>query len=464
MMTARLRIVHIVDDYFRRYWWTFVIGGLLQLFAGFMLATHQFLTSVGFVFGAGFLLGFEILRRDKSITRTLLTLPVSTSELSWIWRILGLLLPIIFYFSTFSIGLLWLDREEMEDHIFPNLLFYFSLQIGVLGLIFYALTGVVEFRGSSHLSPMNVKGVFFTFLWCFMLVGSALSGLLIRWENSEGALKNPEIPFIAGLVLFVATIAGFSRADILVANRYLLLNEKEADADRREDRSNTGMTWQGIGGLRYFIGSTSALLFVGFFTFVSISWAAVSSLNDLDGSESSIMFGDQIQLNLILPFFGLAVILHVLPVLRPLRTLPVKSESFTSLLIFWPFCLMAVLAGLCMTMNAVINDNPMNWQNYLFSITGGAITLFFAPFVLRFGTNFFALVFSVIFTVVASWYVNLMLRNNRWTDVDTFLNLRVLLLIILILTWGLSYLVLRTSHPWKSGHFSSGFGGSRNRR
>ncbi len=464
MMTEIKRIEHIVIDYIRRYWWTFFVGGTLQVYAGYLLTNYQYFTSIGFIFGAGFLLGFEILRGDKSITRTLLTLPVSASELSSIWRILGLLLPIVFYFTTFSIGLLWTDGEESNYLIFSNISIYLFIQFGILGLIFYSLTGVVEYRGSSNMSAMTVKGVFFTFLWCSMLVGSALCGLLIRWKTSAGASEEPEVYIITWLVLFIVTIAGFFRADILVANRYLLLNVEEPVAEIDEDENDSEKTWRGIGDLRYLIGGTSALMFAGFFALVSASWVFVNLLEARDRFNSHMSFGDQVQMNLILPFIGLAVILQVLPILRPLRTLPVKLDSLSSLLIFWPFCLMAALAGSCMAVNSVINGISMNWENYLFSITGGAITLFFVPFVLRFGANFFTLVVSVSFTIFTSLFVNVTLRTNRWTDLEAHFNLSLLLLIILILTWGLSHLVLRSSHPWKSGHFSSGFGGSRSPR
>lgn len=460
-MTTRTGIEHIVIDYIRRYWWTFVIGGILQFYAGCRLVDDHFFTAIGFIFGAGFLLGFEILRGDKSITRTLLTLPVSLSEVSSAWRFLGLILPFVFYFTFFTLGLLWSLEEESNHVIFSSIPTYLFFQIGILGLIFYSLTGVIEFRGSNYWSTMNVKGIFFTFLWCSMLVGSVLCGLVIRTQHPNGDLQVPEVSLTTWLVLFMTTISGFFRADILVAGRYLLLDTEEPVADIDEKESNAKKCWQGFGGLRYFIGSTSALMVIGFLALVSASSIIVISLNFREGFRNGISMSHEILMNLAVPFFGLAVILHILPTLRQLRTLPQRLDSLASLLILWPFFLMVILAGFCVAVNTGIFGVPMNWADCLFSITGGAITLFFAPFALRFGTNFFTTITSLTLTLVGSFFVNIGLRENHWSELETIFKLSFLLLVILILTWSLSYLVLRSPHPWKSGHFSSGFGGSR---
>ncbi|MEY3898296.1 MAG: hypothetical protein RLZZ214_3817, partial [Verrucomicrobiota bacterium] len=207
--------VMIIRDYLTRKRWYFVIGFIIHLIAMtgcWWMGAPMFLGIYG---GSSIILMFELQRGGNATARTLLSLPVTAAQLARCWRFVGLEFPVALFLIPLLLGSL-IGAAFGAPHLTAEFLLLTAVsQTLFLGILFFALTGVPGHpRSGATLRQRVIDGVF-AIIW-----GGSMSGImLLSMATPRHFADLDRGRMIAGILLAVATVAGWFRADTLVRNR-----------------------------------------------------------------------------------------------------------------------------------------------------------------------------------------------------------------------------------------------------
>ncbi|MGJ8695562.1 MAG: hypothetical protein ACSHYF_04545 [Verrucomicrobiaceae bacterium] len=439
----------VIRDYLLRYKWCYLAGVILHFVIAIALTHGAEVPLIGMIASSGFLLGMDLMRGGNSSARTLLALPLTAPQLARAWRYVAFTMPVVLYFIVLTLGVLTGLATGGRDLSLAEFGMFAFLQTGMLGLFFFALTGLQTQPSPGAPLLEKATNLFFGLLWGFSIPAVTFT------QNLSGTsiLDTSPAHLAVWTFLAIVTIAGYFRAETLVHNR--ASSKKLAPSARRPSPSGNNMPWQGFGALPYYaliFGSLTGLFFVVMLTF---TWFIMNEFLGLNGTEQDGNTGG-IQLNMFFTMIGMVSIFQIFPMLRSLRTLPRRLTSLTTFIMLWPLFLILALGLVTFSAHAALTNSPFNLPSFLSSAAGACTILIAIPFFLRFGLNFLT-VFGMILIASFSGNAGLLLSSVWKIDLTSHLTLLTsALTLILAIVWITTYRTLGSEHPWRANRFAMG--------
>lgn len=443
---------HIIRDYLRRYVVAYVLGLLIHLLVAIGLTHHSEIPLFGLFLGSAFVLGIEFVRGGNTTSaRTLLAMPVTASQLARVWRFVAMILPIVLYFVVLLVGVLIGKATGGNKLSLEGFVVLALLQTGMLGMFFFSLTGLQPAPAPGAGFGEKCSNLIFGVLWGFSIPVVMFTPQLQMTSTSQLTSAH----FLAWVFLIVVTVAGWFRAETLVARRTVRNagNVRKAYAPRVKG----AMPWRQYGGLRYFMsvfGSAASLMFI---MMLGFTWFGT---NYLFGGPSVGHSMDSMQLHMFVAIAGLITVLQVLPMLRFLRTMPKRGRSFTHLMILWPLGLIVFLSIVGYGLHSIVAGQEFVWESYGIRIArciaGGTFVLLALPLFLRFGFNIKSVVGMMLFVSVSNTFEMVIERDLKVAEAQQWLVIGIVLGTVLPVAWFLTHRTLRSEHPWRIKSFRFG--------
>lgn len=382
----------ITVDFYRRWKWAYLLGGLLLSMLAFALTwwhkTDYFPVAFGAMLGA-VLLSFDLNMRGAA--RPLLTLPVSLKEHSATLWWIAIFLPALFVTLCFAIGssvaLLWGKTPAWG----PNQwLLFFLLNLSFNGMMYYLLTLMMINPPNNFLEQL--KGMATGALWGLSISLGLNSQFLFPdgWQN----LGMRVITLLAvGLVCCIWT---WNRGGVMLCNRSRKLEKGVSIRPSKNTFSPYGeMTGLPLLFTRIFvqafifgfIGLTSMLFMLFFMKGVAPHHA---NGGKLPGMEMTIFF---------LPIIGMTLLTPVAGNVRHFRSLPIGVNHLALLYTLLPLITlvgMSIPIAVCFQLLGNLLNLP---RLATYSILLAGLYSLYLSFTLRLGAKHMLWAVAVIFPV-----------------------------------------------------------------
>ena len=432
--------VMIIRDYLTRKRWYFATGFIIHLAAMtgcWWMGTPIFFGIYG---GCAIVLMFELQRGGNATARTMLSLPVTATQLARCWRFVGLEFPVILFLIPLLLG-------AMIGAAFgaPRLAAEFLLLIAInqtlcLGILFFALTGVPgQARQGATLWQRLVDNIY------GMIWGGSMGGIMfLSMATPRHFTDLDQGQMIAAILLAVATITGWFRADTLVRNRAARPGTGVRSSEKLSPAQNV-REWQRVGAMTFLCLRFGSLTLTIIMAILLIQWF---------GYEWFVSGAKKYQLNFAKSQIGMMTVMTVfmmlcnlLGQLRVLRTLPIRTSVLTHWLVFWPLGLAMIVWLLAQTVFSLLNGAPAEWHLFGQSLVGTASMVILLPLTLRFGLKVWAILPVMMFAAFVSSAGRFMLGGLSEIHGAWWVAASV---IFLLAVWWISYRLLGTPHPWRA--------------
>ena len=222
---------------------------------------------LGIYGGSAIILMFELQRGGNATTRTMLSLPVTADQLARCWRFVGLGFPVVLFLIPLLLGAL-IGASFAAPHLTAEFLLMTAIsQTLGLGVLFFTLTGVPgQPRPGATLWQRGVDIVY------GMIWGGSMSGIMfLSMATPLHFADFDRGGLIAGLLLAVATVAGWFRADILVRNR----TARPETAARNPSPVLRVGEWKRFGAMPFLALRQGSLTLSLIITILLIQWFAI---------------------------------------------------------------------------------------------------------------------------------------------------------------------------------------------
>lgn len=444
---------HIIQDYLRRYAWVYVLGALVHLLTAITITHQSGILLYGLIGGSGFLLGIEFSRGGNTTNRTILAMPITASQLVSVWRFVALIFPAVLFCPVLLVGVLIGKVLGGNQVSFGQIVALVILQTGMLGLFFFALTGLQARSAIVVGFGAKCSGVFFGLLWG----GSFLVAGFSRHLQVASYHELTAVHLLVWVFLAVVTIAGWFRAEILVARH--TVRRSTTITRSHTPRVKGEMPWRRFGGLRYFMARVGGKTLTFFLVMLFATWFWTNLLSVPNSLQSTVPMV-LIQLNMFIPIAGLIAVFQLFPMLRTIRAMPQRLSSLTRFMILWPLFLIVLFSVVGHGFHALDSGQEQAWVSYGIriarSVAGGAMILLTLPLFLRFGTSIKS-VFPMMLFVMASNTLG-MLTEKVWKigPAQQWVLFGIILATVLSLSWFLTCRALGSEHPWRAKQFKFG--------
>ncbi|MGI9240497.1 MAG: hypothetical protein ACR2RV_06830 [Verrucomicrobiales bacterium] len=438
----------IIRDYLGRKYWYYLAGAIIHLACAYATGWTNHVSLIGAIGGSAFILMFELMRGGNATARTLLSLPVTPSQLARAWRFVALTLPIILYFVVLLVGSLLSLKMGGNLVNIERFIILAVTQTGMIGTAFFALTGIPAQPSQGVGFAQGLRNAFFGMLWGFSI--PALMFAVSLTPPNFAAITPGHA--LAGIFLVSATIAAWFRAEALVMRRASRPGSTLARVAEKPGSSARAMPWRGFGGMPYFFRRFGLANTVIFAFMVCISWFGMDIFLKLSSGSGTGGVSTDIrdtQLGMFIPMIGLIAMLQLIPSLRVIRTMPRRLSTVTSCLVFWPLALTSALGLAAYLMHMRLYRVEFDMAAYLNSLVAGSLILLGIPLVLRFGLKVSTMV-PIILLISVSQGLNLLVRDVFKVDLLVhWPYLLALILITICAVWCLTYMSLRSAYPWR---------------
>ena len=443
----------IVRDYLRRYALAYALGLLIHLLTAIASAFSQEVPLAGLTFGSAFILGIEFVRGGNTTARTLLAKPITASQLAHVWRFVAFTLPVIAYFLVLLVGvllgkLMGGERVSMESFVLLAL-----LQTGMLGMFFFALTGLQTSPAQAQSFGEKCSNLVFGLLW-----GFSVPVAMFTPKMQVTSLADMRLPhLIAWGFLLVVTIAGWFRAETLVARRTVRRNVRVRPS--RASRAKDAMPWRQFGGLRYFMKLFGTAIILMFMAMLLVTHFGTNLIFGGGGLKDGGFLLEG-QLGMFIPIAGLISVFQIMPMIRVLRTMPKRLTALTNLLVLWPLFLIVILSLIGHGFHALVAGQDLGQPGYGLrvarGIAAGAPVLLTLPLFLRFGLSFKSIIPMMLTVSLSNGISSMTQRDLKIAPTEQWLLIVAILVLVLPLVWFLTHRVLSSEHPWRAKHFRFG--------
>ena len=378
----------VIRDYLHRKRWYYIVSALLHFVITLTSSFAEVTPLIAILGGSAFLLSFDLMRGGGSaVARTMLSLPVTKKQLARSWRFVALEFPVALYLAVLVLAsLISLLIPKNETSIDSFILIALG-QTGMLGVMFFALTGVPAAAGTARGFAQRTNEIFFGIVW-----GASFPAILFlsnAFPTSLAACGPGHM--LAGVLIIAATISGWFRAETLVDRR----SKRKAVSSTAPRSSNStskanAESWSKFGGLPYFCGRFGLILSLMFAMMLSMMWIMFEFFMKLNsGGGASTTSDNQVaQAGMFIAIFTMISMLQVIPSLRLLRTLPLRLSTITHCLVLWPLILTAAFALAAYILHSALFGHPFDPVGYLTSMASCASILLGLPLILRFGMGF----------------------------------------------------------------------------
>ena len=329
----------ILRDHFRRWWWVWALGAILQSTFCWFSSTNtpppkDFFASMFAIFLGPFLLQFDL---QRGFAKTLTILPLTTRQIGRAWWLAAVGLPAI------ALSLLAFLSAGISHLFNPT----GNFQSGWL-----AMNSIVSllFLGTGFFLIQNFSNTAGVSWWdklsnavCGILWGGIIGGWMLI---SKFVFDSPEKTMWALGIGTIATVVGWFRAKQLVMNR---ANFRLASQRTKNSRGQY-KTPAGFGGLPFLMQTTilRSVLFgfviLGVMTFW-MPFISHDSIHVLFHSSIPVQVITSMITAITFPLLFVAMI-QIFPIvfqMRFLRTLPISPSVLAATLVFLPVISMAVL-------------------------------------------------------------------------------------------------------------------------
>jgi hypothetical protein len=232
----------IIWDYLRRRKWALILIGTLHLgvviLSGWTGVCLLFITG----FGSGILLLAELSQIRGGHGRVLLTQPVTASELSHCWRVVGFTVPVVAGFVILVFGTLMSVIFGFRHISVQGFVIAATEQTLFLGTIFCAAFRIPLWVASEHYAGYRLLDHVFAVLACVLIgvLGIVMVPSIQNWKEF-GA-----IGAIIAMILAAVTITVWFKSKAWISRR--LDNPGSALRSRKSTRSGAVASSQGFGG------------------------------------------------------------------------------------------------------------------------------------------------------------------------------------------------------------------------
>ena len=433
-MTAYER--RIIRDYLTRMRWYFAGGFIIHLAAMTGCWWMGRPIMLGIYGGSAIILMFELQRGGNATTRTMLSLPVTADQLARCWRWVGLEFPVILFLLTLLLGAAF-GTAFGAPHLTAEFLLLVAIsQTLTLGVLYFALTGVPGQPRPGASLWQRAQDVFFGLIWGLSMPAFIFISMAVPRHFAD--LDRAQI--IAGLLLAVATVAGWFRADILVRNRAA----RPGTAVRNPSPVLRVGEWKRFGAMPFLALRQGSLTLSLIMTILLIQWFAIEWL--ISGAKPQTTFvKSQIGLMAIMTVF--MTLCNLLGQLRVLRTMPIRPRVLTHWLVFWPLGLAMIVWLLAQMISSLLDGAPIEWHRFGQSLVGAVFMAILLPLTLRFGLKVWIILPVMMFASVISSAGSFLFGgiseiHNGWWAVAS--------VTFLATVWWISYRLLGTLHPWRA--------------
>lgn len=431
--------IMIIRDYLTRKRWYFATGFILHLAAMIGCWWMGVPIFLGIYGGCAILLMFELQRGGNATARTMLSLPMTAAQLARCWRFVGLEFPVILFLIPLLLGA-GIGAALGAPHLTAEFLLIIAIsQTLCLGILFFALTGLPGLPRPGATLWQRLIDIIHGMLWG----GSMLSILFFSMATPRRFADLDRGGMIAGILLAVATLAGWFRADTLVRNRAARPGTRVRSSEKLAPTQNA-REWQRVGAMTFLCLRFGSLTLTIIMFILLIQWIAT-------GWFSS---GSKHQMNLVKSQIGMMTVITVfimlcnlLGQLRVLRTLPIRTSVLTHWLVFWPLGLASMVWLLAQTVFSLLYGAPVEWHLFGQSLVGAAFMVILLPLTLRFGLKVWTILPVMMFAAFVSSagrfvFGGLSEIHGAWWAAAS--------VIFLLAVWWISYRLLGTPHPWRA--------------
>ena len=431
--------VMIIRDYLTRKRWYFIAGFIIHLIAMtgcWWMGTPMFLGIYG---GSAFILMFELQRGGNATARTMLSLPVTADQLARCWRFVGLGFPVALFLIPLLLGaLIGAAFGAPLPHrgvLFPNR-HQPDLVFGHSPFRAHGSAGATEI--GCHIRQ-RLQDVIFGLIWG----GSMPATLFLSQAIPRHFADLDRGRIIAGILLAVATVAGWFRADTLVRNRAARPGTGVRKTENLSPARNA-REWKRFGAMPYLCLRFGSLTLALIMVILLIERFAMGWFTS--GTKHQIIsVKSQIGMMVVMTVF--ITLCNLLSQLRVLRTMPIRTSALTHLLVFWPLGLATIVWLLAQLAFSLLDGAPIEWHLLGQSLAGAVSMTILLPLTLRFGLKVWAILPVMMFASLISSAGRFLLGGfseiHRGWWVAAFVT-------FLTAVWWISYRLLGTPYPWRA--------------
>lgn len=428
--------VMIIRDYLTRKRWYFATGFLIHLIAMtgcWWMGTPIFLGIYG---GCAIILMFELQRGGNATARTMLSLPVTAAQLARCWRFVGLEFPVVLFLIPLLLGAV-IGAAFGAPHFTAEFLLLVAIsQTLSLGILFFALTGVPGQPRPGATLWQRMVDIIYGLLWG----GSMSSIMLFSMATPRHFADLDRGRMIAGILLTVATIAGWFRADTLVRNRAT----RPGTVVRSPSPARREREWARFGAMPFLGLRFGSLILSLIMAILLIQWFAMGWF--FSGTKHQAMLvKSQIGMMSVMSVF--MMLCNLLGQLRVLRTMPIRTRVLAHWLVFWPLGLAMSVWLLAQTVFSLLNGAPAEWSLFGPSLVGAASMTILLPLTLRFGLKVWAILPVMMFATFISSAGRFIMDDFSKIHGGWWVAASV---IFLLAIWWSTFLLLGTPHPWRA--------------
>ena len=436
-MTAYER--RIIRDYLTRMRWYFAGGFIFHLAAMTGCWWMGVPIFVGIYGGCAIILMFELQRGGNATARTMLSLPVTAAQLARCWRFVGLEFPVILFLIPLLLGAV-IGAALGAPHLTAEFLLLVAInQTLCLGILFFALTGVPGQPRQGATFWRRLVDIIYGMIW-----GGSMGGIMFLSMATPRYFADLDRGrMIAGILLAVATFAGWFRADTLVRNRAARPGTRVRSSEKLSPTQNA-REWQRVGAMTFLCLRFGSLTLTIIMTILLIQWFAIEWL--ISGTKPQTTFvKSQIGLMAIMTVF--MTLCNLLGQLRVLRTMPIRPRVLTHWLVFWPLGLAMIVWLMPQLALSLFDGTSIEWHRFGQSLVEPVFMAILLPLTLRFGLKVWIIFPVMMFASLISSAGPFLfggiseIHNGWWAAASvTFL----------ATVWWISYRLLGTPHPWRA--------------
>lgn len=436
-MTAIER--RIIRDYLTRKRWYFIAGFIIHVVAMTGCWWMAIPMMFGIYGGSAIILMFELQRGGNATARTMLSLPVTAAQLARCWRFVGLEFPVALFLIPLLLGALIGASFDAPNLTAEFLLLTAISQTLCLGILYFALTGVTgQPRPGATLRQRAVDVI------CGIIWGGSMTGIMfLSMATPRHFADLDRARIIAGVLLAVATVAGWFRAEILVRNR----SERPGTGVRETENhppARSASQWKHFGAMPYLCLRFGSLTLATIMTILLLERFAVGWFTS--GTKHQIIsVKSQIGMMVVMTVF--ITLCNLLGQLRVLRTMPIRTSTLTHLLVFGPLGLAVTLWLLAQRVFLLLDGAPIEWRLLGQSLVAAVFMSILLPLTLRFGLRVWTILPVLMFATLISSAGPFLFGGLSEIHGGWWLAISVT---FLTAVWWISYRLLGTPHPWRA--------------
>ena len=301
-----------------------------------------------------------------------------------------------------------------------------------LGILYFALTGMPGQPRTGASLWQRAQDVFFGLIWGLSMPAFIFISMAVPRHFAD--LDRAQI--IAGLLLAVATVAGWFRTDILVRNRAA----RPGTALRNPSPVRRVGEWKRFGAMPFLALRQGSLMLSMIMAILLIEWFATEWV--ISGAKPQTTFVKS-QIGLMAMMTGFVVLCNLLGQLRVLRTMPIRTRVLTHWLVFWPLGLAMIVWLMPQLALSLFTDTSIEWHRFGQSLVGAAFMAILLPLALRFGLKLWTILFASVISSAGSFLFGGISEIHGGWWAAAFVT-------VLAAVWWISYRLLGTPHPWRA--------------